>query len=80
MLLHPTFLTALLNIMILVSLVLIGWITNNPLTIMGLLLLQSIPVLPAKFTMEDIEGFQGQESRHADLVAESKIGFTANIK
>ena len=80
MLFHPTFLTALLNIMIVISLVVIGWITNNPLAIMGLLMLQSIPLLPPKFTMNDIEGFQAENSVQTDAVSESKIGFTANIK
>lgn len=45
MLKHPTFLVTALNVFIIALLAYIGWVTTNPLVILGLLLLQQTPVV-----------------------------------
>ena len=71
---HPTFLVATLNILILVLLALVGYFTTNPLVILGLLMLQQIPVFDV--TRERILDYGAEEPGNYDG---GNAGFNASI-
>jgi len=77
---HPTFLITLLNVMIILLIGLIGYLTSNPLVIFGLFLLQQTPIvdptplLEASMPDEEVE----EEVDHGS--DKHRIGFHAKLK
>jgi len=74
-----------LNCLIVVMIGLLGWVTNNPLTVMGLLLLQNVPVVDSNTMMA--MAFAGQQQQGAEEDPEHphdsgdhKIGYLAQMR
>lgn len=70
---HPTFLIVVFNVLILTLLGFIGYITNNPLVLLGLLLLQQVPLSDPTHLLMAEEEEEDEESDH-------KIGYLAKIE
>lgn len=54
-----------LNVVIVVMLAAIGWVTLNPLVLLGLMMLRDIPVVPPDFNMNNVELEQNEDTENA---------------
>lgn len=77
---NPTFLIVCINVVIIFLLGFIGYVTHNPLVILGLLLLQAAPITdPSIFLTsgtaieEEVEEIGGDAGQH-------RIGFAAKLR
>lgn len=68
---HPTFLVGALNILIVVLIGVMVWLTSNPLAIFGLMMLQQVPVFEVP-EPDSEEHFPHDSGDH-------RIGFTADV-
>jgi hypothetical protein len=69
---NATFLVTFLNIVIVALIAVIVYLTSNPLALLGLMMLQQIPVFAPSEEHEEESGFLHDSGDH-------KIGFTADI-
>ncbi|WP_374335489.1 hypothetical protein [Methyloversatilis sp.] len=67
---HPTFLVGALNVLIVAMITYIVWRTGNPLALLGITLLQQVPIFEAP----------AQDPEHPHDSGDHRIGFNADIE
>ena len=75
---HPTFLIVVFNVLILVLLAFVGYITQNPLVLLGLLLLQQVPLADPSALMA-AEQHDDEEDEVTHDAEDHRIGYLAKL-
>ena len=75
---HPTFLIVVFNVLILVLLAFVGYITQNPLVLLGLLLLQQVPLADPSALMT-AEQYDKEEDEVTHDAEDHRIGYLAKL-
>lgn len=75
---HPTFLIVVFNVLILVLLAFVGYITQNPLVLLGLLLLQQVPLTDPSALMA-AEQYDEEEDEVTHDAEDHRIGYLAKV-
>lgn len=75
---HPTFLIVVFNVLILVLLAFVGYITQNPLVLLGLLLLQQVPLADPSALMA-AEQCDEEEDEVTHDAEDHRIGYLAKV-
>ena len=70
---HPTITVSLLNLAIILAVIAVGVATDNPLALLGMLMLRDIPIFEQQ---QDVVATQEVEEAWA---TDTKIGFTADL-
>lgn len=76
---HPTFLIVIFNVLILGLLAFVGYITQNPLVLLGLLLLQQVPLADPSALME-VEQHVEDDDEVTHDAEDHRIGYLAKIE
>ena len=75
---HPTFLIVVFNVLILALLAFVGYITQNPLVLLGLLLLQQVPLTDPSALMT-AEQYDDEEDEVTHDAEDHRIGYLAKL-
>ena len=76
---HPTFLIVVFNVLILVLLAFVGYITQNPLVLLGLLLLQQVPLADPSALMAAEQYDDSEEDEVTHDAEDHRIGYLAKL-
>lgn len=78
---HPTFLITALNVVIISLLAFVGYVTSNPLVVLGLLLLQQAPVIdPSSLIAAEEPIYDEEDDEVTHDSGDHRMGFLAKIE
>jgi len=77
---HPAFFPTVLNVCIVIAIIAVGYITSNPLVIMGLFMLQQTPIVSAGVPQEEYAEQEESEQEVEAEYNESNVGYLAKFR